>query len=189
MFNSHANWQPHSVSRVDIVHAAYSRVQTMVWQPLLGIFMAHTDVTARDRTQRLCKHHTRICPESELWVKKKNPCCSRELKQYTKLNTLPTKLHLCSIQVSLHTERTCLRKGDRPDQLSYIPAPYWFYYRLKDFTQGKCQTWCSTRWAASLPCTNFITYKECVPETRARPSAQQDEQHPCPIQVLLYTDR
>ena len=121
--------------------------------------------------------------------KKKNPCCSRELKQYTKLNTLPTKLHLCSIQVSLHTERPCLRKGDRPDQLSYIPAPYWFYYRLKDFTQGKCQTWSSTRWAASLPCTNFITYKECVPETRARPSAQQDEQHPCPIQVLLYTDR
>ena len=46
------------------VRAVFSRVQTKIWLPVLGIFNVRTDANARDCTQELYGHRGRVCTES-----------------------------------------------------------------------------------------------------------------------------
>ena len=78
------------------VCVVFSRVRTLVWLPVSGIFHVHTDADACNCTLGLFWHHKRVCSESWLW--EKNPLPHQGLK--------PTQvLHLACQSDALPTEQ------------------------------------------------------------------------------------
>ena len=78
------------------VCGVFSRIQTKVWLPMLGIFNMCIDVNACDYTWGLHKHPKRVCTEN--WPEKKKPLPHRGTEPASVVcqsNALPTDQQPC----------------------------------------------------------------------------------------------